>query len=163
MNTDAEHDKSVFDLLPALVIGPHTLAKSGSEHAEQRALFCWLNYLAYNWYPELRFVYAVPNGGKRGDSEQSAKIAGGMMKAEGMKKGVPDLFVPIPRFHVSHNRHYCGFYVEMKTANGGDGGSKEQHEYLAFLSDQGYATYIANGWQAAATAIREYMEFQRKS
>lgn len=133
------------------------LAKSGSEHGEQRALFAWMNYCA-RWYPELDFAFAVPNGGSRGDTEKSRKIAGGMMKAEGVKPGAPDVVCPWPRRHVGNNCMYAGLYIEMKTFNGGDGGSKEQHRYIDYLNSVGYAAQICNGWKEAVAAIRKYLE-----
>lgn len=161
MNLDHVHDAAVFHGLINLDMNPLKLAKSGSEHGEQRAVFCWLNYCA-QWYPDFEWAYAAANGGSRGDTDQSRKIAGGMMKAEGVKAGVPDFMMPTPRFHVGYNTMFAGLYIEMKDANGGDGGSERQREYLTYLNSVGYAAQICNGWLDAIAAIALYFELKRR-
>jgi len=51
------------------------IAKSGTEEAEQTALFAWAA-LAKNSYPELELLFAIPNGGKR-DKGTGAKLSTG--------------------------------------------------------------------------------------
>ncbi len=53
--------------------------------------------------PELALLFAVPNGGHRHPA------TGAKLKAEGVKPGVPDLWLPVPRnlFH--------GLVIELKT------------------------------------------------
>lgn len=138
------------------------LAKSGSEHGHQRAVISWLNYCA-EWYPDFERAYAAANGGSRGDTELSRKIEGGKMKAEGVKRGVPDLFQPTPRFHTELNAMFAGLYVEMKDAQGGDGGSEEQHGYLAYLNGVGYAAQICNGYSEAIATWVKYFELKRRA
>ena len=55
-----------------------------SEHQEQVALFRWAEFAIARW-PELALMYAIPNGGHR----HKAVAAG--LKAEGVKRGVPDV------------------------------------------------------------------------
>jgi hypothetical protein len=57
-------------------------------------------------YPELRMLYAVPNGAR-----VSIGTAVGL-KAEGLKSGVPDLVLPVAR------GGYNALYIEMKTPTG---------------------------------------------
>lgn len=140
-----------------LPVNPQTLSKSGSEHGEQVALFCALNYLS-QWYPDLEFIYATPNGGSRGDTEKSRKIEGGKMKAEGVKPGVPDIFVPLPRLNVGNNTLYPGMYIEMKTVDGGDGGSDNQKRYMEFLKSKHFYVVLCNGHIEALKQIRWYLE-----
>lgn len=140
-----------------LPINPDVLSKSGTEHGEQTALVCWANYCA-QWFPQLGRLFAIGNGGSRGDTEQSRKIAGGMMKAEGVKPGVPDLFLPVPRNVASMNAMYAGLFIELKRVGGGDGGSPDQLDWIAYLNEVGYAAQICNGWKDAARVIRLYLE-----
>ena len=72
-----------------------------TEHDEQVALlkFCNLNQVKY---PELALLYAIPNGGNRNI------VTATKLKAEGVKAGVPDLCLPVPR------GGYHGMYLEMK-------------------------------------------------
>lgn len=43
---------------------PAKYAEAGTEHAHQVALFMWVA-TQIPTYPELRWMYAIPNGGKR--------------------------------------------------------------------------------------------------
>ena len=56
------------------------------EHDQQVLLFRWASH-----YRELDCMYAIPNGGHR-DVRVAARL-----KAEGVKAGVPDICLPIPR------------------------------------------------------------------
>jgi hypothetical protein len=113
-----------------------------SEHTEQAALFEWAA-----WHQSkaaaLNMLYAVPNGGKR-DKRTAA-----MLKAEGVKAGVPDVFLPVAR------QGYHGFYIEMKV--GRNKTSDEQKAWLAALEAEGYYTAVAYDWTAAARALVEYL------
>lgn len=81
------------------------MRRRNDEHRIQAALFKW-SRLASSRYPGLRLMFAIPNGGARD------AITGAMLKAEGVKPGVPDIFLPVPvnGFH--------GLFVEMKTLSG---------------------------------------------
>lgn len=72
-----------------------------SEHTEQCAVMDWANLHAAR-YPVLRLLYATPNGGKR-----HIKTAIDLGR-EGVKRGVPDLHLAVPR------RHYHSLWIEMK-------------------------------------------------
>ena len=78
------------------------------EDLEQAALISWAE--AYERiYPELALLYHIPNGGKRD------RIVAAKLKAQGVKPGVPDLCLPVPR------GKYHGLYIEMKD------GKKQNH------------------------------------
>jgi hypothetical protein len=99
-----------------------------TEHQIQSEYF---KILAWNEskFPELKYIFAIPNGGKR-----SIGVAV-KMKREGVKRGVPDIFVPIPKM----DNLLCiisGKWLETKTDIGKQ--SKEQKEYQKFLLDKGY-------------------------
>lgn len=153
---------------------PEQLAKSGSEHAHQRALFAAINQkirecLQFIQPSQLRlaeclrWVHAIPNGGER-----HAAVAG-KMKAEGVKTGVADIFCPVPKKHFEQsglNVHenefvYCGLYVEMKKPerrNHKDGGlSDEQKLFRDFVISQGYAYCVCYTWDEAFKAILNYL------
>lgn len=155
-------------------MSPWSLAKSGSEHGEQSALFSWLaiasrygfkvaddplsytekGYAAANpksvAMPDLDLIFAIPNGGSRGSDKRSAQIVGSQMKAEGVKRGVSDIFVPIPR----HGLH--GLFVEMKRADGGTV-SAEQKTFGAGMQRQGYGFVVCYGWLEAAQILKKWL------
>jgi hypothetical protein len=114
-----------------------------SEHAEQVALMKWARYSSAQ-YPELRMLYAVPNGGDRN------LIVATRLKAEGVKAGVPDLCLPVPR------GPYASLYVELKRQKGGQV-SKEQSWWHEALREAGSMVEVCRGWSAAAKVIEDYL------
>lgn len=123
---------------------PEDLAKTGSEHGHQAALMLWsiLNY--WRW-PELKWFYAIPNGGERQIAVASA------MKSEGVKSGVSDTCLPVSR------RGYHGLYIEMKKPGKINNESKNQIAFGAFLKEQGYFYCCCDHWELAAKTIAWYM------
>lgn len=156
---------------------PATLAKSGTEHAHQTALFAYaaVAYLhgfdvADEWsktgklpkrdpdappkVPALEWFHAIHNQG-HGD-----KVRGANAKAEGVRKGVADTFLPWP------NAGWHGLYVEMKkpterpkseTAKGGV--SDEQRSFGEYAKRVGYGWAVCYDWEQAASYLRSYIEW----
>ena len=111
------------------------------EHNIQRLLVAWFR----DRYPALSGVFfAIPNGGRRN------KVTAAQMKAEGVLAGIPDLMLATPR------GDKAGLFLELKTARGS--ASKAQRAAIAALSEQGYAVAVAKGYEAAKTAITDYLE-----
>ena len=83
---------------------PEQLAAPGTEHAHQVALFCWLATMLPR-YPEVKWIYAIPNGGKRDP------ITANKLKSEGVKSnsnGVPDGADACPHGFLIRNVPFCG-------------------------------------------------------
>ncbi|MHC1792149.1 VRR-NUC domain-containing protein [Solidesulfovibrio sp.] len=118
-----------------------------SEHDEQCIVIARAEVLAPS-VPELRLLFAIPNGGHR------HKAVAGKLQAEGVRKGVPDLCLPVSRggFH--------GLYVELKAQRDGRV-SDEQKEWIAALQAQGYRAEVCVGADAAWRVICEYLEIDR--
>ena len=114
-----------------------------SESVEQQCLFRWAA-LQRGKYPELDLMYHIPNGGKRGKAEAIR------FKAEGVKAGVPDICLPVPR------GEWHGLYIELKRREGGRV-SADQAEWIEALMRQGYATAICRGWEDAQRVILAYL------
>ena len=118
------------------------------EDIEQQMVFEWAATMEY-LYPCLRLMYHVPNEGKR------TKSAGAKMKRLGLKKGVPDICLPVARggFH--------GLYIELKAVGGKP--TKEQCEYLDALRSEGYFVALCVGREEAQALILAYLrEFRRE-
>ncbi len=137
---------------------PEQLAKSGSEAGEQTALFCWAA-TARKDYPELEWLYAIPNGGARGDA-RSAMIRGGQLKAQGVKAGVSDICLPVKR------GPWSGLYIELKRVSlrpvrqGSSGGvTGDQARFGAFVLRQGYGFAVCYGWAEARDTIQGYLDW----
>ena len=112
-----------------------------SEHNEQVALFQILS-LHEARYPLLKWVFAIPNGGKR---HPAVAVK---MKAEGVKAGAWDIFVPVPI------DDKCGLWIEMKY-----GANKLTENQEAFREGVGeaYTWAVCYSAEEAAHAIGEYL------
>jgi hypothetical protein len=119
-----------------------------SEHDEQVALFQWAELMKHQ-LPELEMMYAIPNGGMRN------KVVAGKLKAEGVKAGVLDIFLPVAR------GEYHGLYIEMKKAIGGVV-SAEQQWWINMLRAQGYCVVVCHGAGAAMVALERYLTSERR-
>jgi hypothetical protein len=82
------------------------------EHELQAELMRWAKRYEDN-YPELWLLHAIPNGGKR-NVKDAVKL-----KREGVKAGVPDLFMPGSKNGISrfiHRNEEHRRQVDRKTA-----------------------------------------------
>lgn len=136
------------------VVTPEQLAASGSEHASQVALFAWAA-LSVGKYPPLAYMFAIPNG-FFGSAEQKGK-----MKAEGLRTGVCDVFLPQP-FHNQYGDQYGGCFIEMKIEkyrNHKDGGCKpEQVDFINWATSAGYYCKVCYNWVEAKDCLVAYLE-----
>ena len=114
-----------------------------TEEEEQKTVISWCKIQESRW-PELQLIYHVPNEGKRSKNTAAAE------KAMGLRAGVSDLCLPVPRawFH--------GLYVEMKALDGKV--TKEQEEFLTAVGEQGYCCCACWGADAAIWLIERYMK-----
>lgn len=129
---------------------PEQLAKTGTESGHQRAVFCWCNLNRQEW-PLLQLLFHIPNGGSRGDTAKSRAIAGGAMKAEGVKAGVADLFLPVAR------GGFYGFWLEMKKPGKIKDVSKAQREFGEAMTQQGYLWAVVDNWESAVDYLKKYL------
>ena len=106
---------------------------SPSEHSEQVGFINWFRAK----YPQV-LIFAIPNGEKR------AITVAKRLKAEGVVRGIPDLF--IPQFNL---------WVEMKRISGGRL-SPEQKGMIQYLEGIGQKVIVGKG---AADASRQILEF----
>ena len=114
-----------------------------TESEEQQSLFRWAAYES-GAHPELALLYHIPNEGKR------SQIAGAKLRAEGLKRGVPDICLPVPR------GKWHGLYIELKRLRGGRV-SDDQQRWLDALNERGYFATVCRGWQQAAAEIQNYL------
>jgi len=114
-----------------------------TEHEDQVCLMRWKE-LRKATLPELELLYSVENGGLRN------KITGARLKAAGIRRGVPDLCLPVPRggFHA--------LYVELKRQGSGVV-SPEQKWWLEELNRQGCCATVCYGWDDARQVIENYL------
>lgn len=126
---------------------PESIAKPGTEAAHQTALFAWAALSVYR-FPELAWMFAIPNGGTRN------QVEAGFLKAAGVRAGVPDIFLPVARWR----KH--GLWIEMKVGN--NKLRKNQNEWATMLVHLGYAHVVAYSWIEARDYIIRYLEDEDK-
>ena len=114
-----------------------------SEHDEQVVLFD-IAALHETQYPELAWLHAIPNGGLR---NQRVAIK---LKAEGVKAGVWDVFLPVAR------QGFHGLYIEMK--HGKNKLTPNQREFQEFIDRQGYAFAVCYNGETAYHLVEKYLE-----
>lgn len=112
------------------------------EHQEQVALFEWAAVNEAR-LPELRLLFAIPNGGDRHPAV-AAKL-----KAEGVKAGVPDTCLPVSR------NGWHSLWIELKAPGGSL--ADTQSIWLGELNRQGHLATTCYGWLAAARRIVAYL------
>ena len=116
------------------------LGVKSSEDDHQEAIIKWFDYSFKNHCGRL---FAIPNGGKR--SITTAK----RLKRTGVRRGVPDLFLPVPL------KDWCGLFVEMKKEKGRP--TPEQLDWIDYLNTMGYCAVVCRGFDEAREAITRYM------
>lgn len=101
-----------------------------SEHLEQVQFIQWIK----RNHPGHR-IFAIPNGGTR------SKAVGAKLKAEGVSRGVPDLFIPSLKL-----------FIEMKKTKGSTT-SPEQMAWIGYLRSVGYHAEICKGKDEAIKVV----------
>lgn len=133
------------------MITPEQLAKPNTESAHQQALFC---HFAIERHKHKRWLFTewmhhIPNGGER------EKSVAATLKAEGVKAGVWDIFLPVAC------RGYHGLYIEMKKPgrqldeNGGL--SDAQIKFQAHLKATRYYNVVCYSWEDAVAVVEWYL------
>lgn len=110
-----------------------------TEHQEQCRVIDWCNA-----HPIANCIFAIPNG-----SHKSQAMAAKFQR-EGLRKGVPDLFIPLAR------GKWHGLFIEMKRVKGSVT-SPDQIDYINLLIDNGYRAQICHGADEAINLIAEYL------
>ena len=113
-----------------------------SEDTEQINVVSWAGW-NMNRYPELKWLFHVPNGGSR-NKQEAVKF-----KQMGVKAGVSDLCLPYPK------GSYCGLFVEMKFGNNRQ--QDTQKEFLADMAAAGHFVATCYSAEEAIKVIEEYL------
>lgn len=119
-----------------------------TEHQSQVMLFTWASWHVGK-HPELKLLFAVPNAGKRSIGAAS------YLRAEGLRSGVPDIVLPVPR------AGYGGLYIEMKTIKGKV--SEKQADWILSLSAAGNCVRVCRSYEEAIEVITGYLRLPKDS
>lgn len=116
--------------------------KPASEHQIQSAYIKLVDY-HLKTYPQLNILFAVPNAAKR-----SMALAS-MLKAEGMRSGVPDVLLPF------NNGKYNGLALEFKA--GKNTLTDNQLNWFSQLSNYGWLCVEVRDAQGAWDITKDYI------
>lgn len=118
------------------------------EDAHHTALMDWIRL-----HPDIdAFTFHTPNGGRRN------KIEAARFKAMGVKRGIPDFAIMIPR------AGYHGLWVELKAPKPNDARvTSEQREWIDKLRRNHYVAEVCYGWDAGRELIERYMAMDNES
>ena len=122
-----------------------------SEHDQQVYVIQWCQ-MHETQYPELSMIFAVPNAGKRSIGAARYYLA------EGLKSGVPDIILPIPRDSDFIEDEHPGLAIEMK--DGKNKTTDNQKWWLERLTHYGWKTLVAYSADEAINAIKKYLNME---
>lgn len=114
-----------------------------SEHDLQQAVIDECDRRALS-NPLWGMIFAIPNGGHRN------KATAGKLKAEGVRAGIPDLFLPVAR------KECHGLFLELKV--GSNKATENQMRMIDRLKLQGYAAAVIWDLRMAINLIEWYLE-----
>jgi hypothetical protein len=117
-----------------------------TEHQEQAALFSYAKLKA-NQDPRWGMMFAIPN---QGSADKGGFVRQKIMKVEGQKPGVPDIFLAVP-LGVFH-----GLFIEMKRVKNSTT-SSDQKAWITALNKQGYCARVCKGFEQAKMLIESYL------
>lgn len=123
---------------------PAAKAPVPTEHQIQSAFFEWWESWARTRGISPQLCFAIPNGGKR------SRAVAGKLKAEGVKRGVCDVFLTVPMsgFH--------GLYLEFKRP--GEKPSEHQEAFLYEVRRRGYNALVVWSVGEAIRTVQEYLK-----
>ena len=114
-----------------------------SEAQEQTAVIDWWRF-AHKKYgvPECSLLHVANEG-------TGSAVRGRLQKRQGVRAGVADLFLSVPR------GAFSGLWIEMKRKDGWV--RPEQREFLNQMQELGYDCAVCRGAEAAREKIHAYM------
>ena len=110
-----------------------------SESKLQISMVKWFSF----FYPK-RFLMAIPNGGNRNP------ITGAILKAEGVRAGVADLFL------MEAVAPFNGLWVEVKIEKGKQ--SDKQKEFERIATERNYKYIVVRTMDQFRDGINEYLQ-----
>ena len=122
-------------------VKPRTKRNAQPEAIEQAKVIAWAKRHEHI-YPYLWLLHCSLNGVKMTKAQAVRAIA------QGMKKGVADLFLPVKK------GVYSGLYIEMKSEKGRT--SIDQSKFLTAVSENDYLAHICYSAVEAIDKIKGY-------
>jgi hypothetical protein len=130
---------------------------TATESQEQITVIDWAK-ANEGYFPQLKRLLAILNGGSRSfridKKGRRYSIEGQRLKREGVRSGVPDLFLPIP-IGGSH-----GLWIEMKTETGKL--SEDQIDWIRALEQSGFTVRLGRGADHTISIIQNYLKLRNR-
>lgn len=117
--------------------------RSNEESRMQQAVIKWWALKCREFGVPECLLFAIPNGARRD------KVVGAILKKEGVRAGVPDLFLAVPK------KGWAGMFIEMKTPSGVL--SAEQEAFLSAATLRGYDVACCRSFGSAVFQIERYL------
>lgn len=115
-----------------------------TEDQEQTSVAQYLDIVANGKW------FHVPNGGSRNVIEATK------LKRMGVKPGVPDVWVVIPK------KGFSGLVIELKRQKGGVV-SPDQKRWVEYLRNAGYSVHVCKGAGPAVEVVNWYLDCNNPS
>lgn len=122
---------------------------ASQESRIQKVVVDWFDVAASGFGLDARTLFHVPNGGKR------KKIEAAILKGMGVRAGVSDLFLAVPKRVTASAEFRGGMFIEMKAPDGRV--TTEQNEFIAIVQRAGYAAIVCWSTDEAIRAIINYL------
>lgn len=122
---------------------PKSFAATATEHEIQSAFFQWV-HLYEERHPQLKLIFAIPNGEHRSTSVARR------LKKEGVRAGVWDVLVAVPSYP------YHGLFIEFKSHKGRL--EQNQIEFMKEANANNYLTQVYSDWTEAANYVADYLD-----
>lgn len=123
------------------------------EDSHQERLFIWARTKGFvlpgrGLVKLIDYMYAIPNGGKRG------KLEAARLKKQGVKAGVSDIHLTLPYNGLN------GLWIELKRpivkGKSKPTVTKTQKEWIKRMNENGHRAVVAYGYKEARAAIESY-------
>jgi hypothetical protein len=167
--TDRDAQRFAEQVMREAMVMKSQLAPKVSEHGEQCTVIEWAR--AHEGVePRLGLLFAIPNGAKLPYTKSSRGVRYSpeaiRLKSEGLRPGVPDLFLPVPEYGGGDDLpfgefvQWHGLFIEMKSLGGTL--TVEQKEMIEQLRTQGYRVEVCHGAEQAIAVLQEYLGMDRQ-
>lgn len=125
------------------------------EKHDQANLFAWAEAQMFN-YPELDLMYAIPNAGGYTGGFKKNKGRVIQMRKQGVKKGVPDIHLPVAR------RGWNSLYIELKREDD-DTLKPDQEKWAKKLREANNCVALASGFVDACDILVRYLRGENRN
>jgi len=116
-----------------------------TEGQHQAAIFKWSKTVRQK-YPKLKLLHHIPN------ERKCSAVQGANLKRRGVRRGVPDLHLPVAM------GKYHSLYIELKKE--GEITTTDQDWWIDELSAEGNYCEVCHGWESAIQVIEWYMNLK---